>query len=266
MLVGILGNSSLALESAGDDPELKTCLEQIRDAGEHATALTSQMMAYAGRSQLELGRIDLSELVRETLRLLAAGVDKDCRLETELATELPAVEVDPTQIRQVLVNLVTNGSEALRGAEGSVSISTRFEQVDSAAIGAAQLSSNCRPGPHVAIEVRDTGVGMDDETVRRVFDPFFSTKLSAHGLGLAAVRGIVHQHHGLLRIESAPGAGSCFTVLLPASNRAARTRPAETPSEQWTATGTVLLVDDNPTRPRGRPPHARAHRLLGCEL
>jgi len=246
LLVGILGNASLGLESTGDDEDLKTCLEQIRDAGEHATELTSQMLTYAGRTKLQLDLIDLSRLVLHTNRLLAAGIAKDCRLETHLAEDLPAVEVDKTQIRQVLVNLVTNASEALRGEAGTVGISTRIEHVDGGAIGATRLSSNCRPGLYVAIEVADNGVGMDAETVSRVYDPFFSTKLSAHGLGLAAVRGIVHQHNGLMEIDSKPGEGSTFTVLLPASDQSVRSEKPRVGETEWKASGTVLLVDDNP--------------------
>ena len=246
LLVGILGNASLALENAGDDPEITTSLEQIRDAGEHATALTHQMLTYAGQTELRLQPLDLSGLVRNTERLLAAGIDKDCHLGCDLSDELPAIEADATQMRQVLVNLVTNASEALRGKRGEVTVTTRVEELDADSIGAAQFGSSYRPGRYVVLEVTDTGIGMDEETVGRVFDPFFSTKLSAHGLGLAAVRGIVHQHHGLLRIDSTLGVGSTFTVLLPASDGEVQVEPQRGPQEDVAFTGHVLLVDDNP--------------------
>lgn len=247
LLVGMLGNLSLVMNELSEESPIRPQLEQILSAGEHATELTQQLLAYAGRADLELTRVDLSQLVLDTKCLLHAALDPDCELKTELAEDLPATEVDATQIRQVLINLVTNGSESLLGSSGTVTVTTRVEQVDSDVIGAAQLASNTQPGTFVAIEVRDTGAGMGAETIRRVLDPFFTTKLSAHGLGLAAVRGVVHQHHGLLQIDSITGKGSAFTVLLPTSELGVSNRPATIPNSEWRGSGVVLLVDDNPS-------------------
>src|SRR5208337_153343 len=163
--------------------------------------------------------------------------------------DLPSVLADATQLRQVVMNLITNASEAIGELSGSVTLSTGVMDCDVAYLkGAVDYSNNAvGPGQYVYLEVSDTGCGMDAETVPRIFDPFFTTKFMGRGLGLAAVMGIVRGHKGAIRISSEPGKGTTFRVLFPASGAAVpavQSEPAVVPGR---STGTVLVVDDEET-------------------
>ena len=216
LLVGILGNADLALMELEEHTPARESIAEAAEAARRAAKLAQQMLAYSGRGRFILSPVDLNALAREvggTLAHLFAASP----LKYELAEGLPPVQADHPQLRQLLSQLLTNAAEALDGTSGTVTVRTWLETAGATFIAAGGVPSELDSGEYVCLEVADTGQGMDAETRARIFEPFFSTKFTGRGLGLAAVLGIVRGHHGAIRVESAPGAGATFTVLLPAA-------------------------------------------------
>jgi len=251
LLAVILGNAELLKTGPDDEAERRRRVGRIHSAAAHGSALTRQLLAYTGQSSRTLRQLDPGRFLLESRMLLGAAAGPRCHLEMEIeregaaAPDLPAVEADATELRQVLVNLVTNAKEAL-GAEGGT-IRVRATRAPPAlplpAQGPATAASS---PPWVALEVADDGPGMPASLRQRILEPFYSTKASGRGLGLAVVHGIVTAHHGLLQVESTPGAGSLFRVLLPPSTGAARAAPGEPQrSSEPAMLGRVLVVDDD---------------------
>ncbi len=243
LLTSILGIASLTRAQLRDMPAVAGNLDQIEMACMKAADLCGQMLAYAGRGRAIKQSLQLAGLIRETRELLGASVSKDIRFELDLPAEVSAVEVDRSQMQQVLMNLLLNGAEAMSG-QGMVSVALR--EIDGAAIPweAAVLEPSERHGAMVEVTVTDRGVGMDETTMARIFDPFFTTKFTGRGLGLAATLGIVRQHGGGLAVESEPGRGTTFRLYLPSSNRANAAAAAAAPSRTELPPCRVLLVDD----------------------
>jgi CheY-like chemotaxis protein len=183
--------------------------------------------------------------------LLRTSISKQATLAWELSPDLPAVNADPTQIRQIVMNLITNASDALGETGGTITLRTgvaRLQDLEHQRFGRpsrAEEPPEQTSGPMVFLEVGDNGTGMNPDTLSRIFDPFFSTKFSGRGLGLAAVMGIVRSHRGLIRIRTEPGKGTAFRVLLPAVARTAPKVP-KPPGErsEWRGSGTILVVED----------------------
>ncbi len=244
MLAAIRGNSRLALADLDVGKEPRDRLERIRSAAEHATALTDQMLTYAGRTPVELRCLDLSKIVRDAEHLLRASVGGKGDLEFDLASDLPDVEGDVTRIQQILVNLVSNAGEALGEAGGTVCVSTGRREVDADCLSDGFGASDAGPGPYVYVEVSDTGRGMDPDVRERVFEPFFTTRASGRGLGLAAVLGIVSSHHGVIRIQSELGEGTEFQVLFPHAPHPVMSEPRLTDVAK-PVKGGILVVDDD---------------------
>ena len=188
--------------------------DEIRHAGGKATALVQQLLAFGRRRPLDARPIDLNALVRENTPILQALVGDAGRLELELAENAPRVRTDPAQMQQVLLNLVLNARDAL-GAAGRITIATAVRTIRA---GRNRRFSDRPPGRYVALRVVDNGTGMSAETQRHLFEPFFTTKPEGKGtgLGLAVVWGVVEESGGTVIVESAPGEGSTFEVLLPA--------------------------------------------------
>ncbi len=228
LLVGILGNASLALETIATGDPARPLLEGVLQASERAAALTGQLLAYSGKGRFVLQPIDVSRLVRDIVGLIHTSIPKYVQLDLALESGLPLVEADASQIEQLVMNLVINGAEAIQTPAGIVRVKTSRERVDGE--------------DFLKLEVADTGCGMDEATKERIFDPFFTTKFTGRGLGLAAVLGIVRGHRGSIRVETAPGQGSRFTVLLPSVSAAAPA--AELKTAAGRGTGTVLVIDD----------------------
>jgi PAS domain S-box-containing protein len=220
VLVGILGNAELELDQDDCKGMPRKRLEKIRDGARRATELANLMLAYAGGGQCQPERVDLSRAVREVVTVTESVVARTATVQLELAPELPAVEADPTQLRQVVMNLLLNASEALGERPGRITVRTAVARDAQPPRGGVAIEGHPPPGPLVALEVEDTGCGMDDATVSRIFDPFFTTKFMGRGLGLAAVMGIVRQHHGVIQVRSAPGEGTTMRVLLPPASEA----------------------------------------------
>ena len=245
LLAVILGNLTVLPEDADRDPDTAERLRRIRAAAHHAEDLTEQMLAYAGQSVAEMAPLDLSQLIRDTGELLRASVPKQCQLVFELSDAPQFVEGDTTQLRQVLVNLVINAAEALGGNSGRVWIRTESRELDAATLADGFGSTERAPGAWITLEVADDGPGMDEGQRRRVFEPFYSTKRSGRGLGLAAVLGIAGAHRGVLRVESAPNRGTVFQLLLPPSEaRPQRVDSSDRSRGAVPQDGRVLVVDD----------------------
>ena len=245
LLAVIMGNAGLALMELPDSAPSASYLTEIVTASERAAHLTRQMLAYAGKGGFVVEPIDLSQLVEEMEPLIHASIPKMVDIHLDLAPDLPPVEADPGQIRQLVVNLVVNGAEAIReGKPGTVLIRTELRELDAEQIDREFPGDPLSPGAYVGIDVRDTGMGMDEATKSKIFDPFFTTKTLGRGLGLAAVSGIVRAQKGAIQVYSSPGCGTSFQVLFPAlaghvAHQVPEASPMETP-----AAGMVVFVDD----------------------
>jgi PAS domain S-box-containing protein len=214
LLTGILGNADLLSITAPPDSEQKRAAEAIVIGAQRAADLVAKMLAYSGGGRIMPEHVDLDALVREMVDLLSASVARHCTLTYQSPGPLPLVETDPTQIRQVVLNLIVNAAEAVDD-HGVVTVETGEELLDGARLKQMTFGADLLPGRYVFIDVVDNGVGMNEHTLMRIFDPFFSTKDTGRGLGMAAVRGIVRSHRAALRVTSAEGQGTRFRVWFP---------------------------------------------------
>jgi two-component system cell cycle sensor histidine kinase/response regulator CckA len=205
------------------------------------------MLAYSGQGQFVLEALDLNRLIREMTGMLELSVSKKSALDFQLAPELPSMVADPTQVRQIVMNLAINASEAIGDSSGVISVATGCRYCDRSRLADTWLNDELPEGHYLFIEISDTGCGMEPETVERIFEPFFSTKFTGRGLGMAAILGIVRGHKGAIKVASAPCKGSSFTVYFPASELPAKQPDPEGAAKEWRGAGTVLLVDDEET-------------------
>jgi PAS domain S-box-containing protein len=249
LLGGILATTELALADRAEGSFPEEELQTTRIAAIRGGEIVRQLMTYAGEGSPAFEPIDLSLLVHEILQLLKVSISKHAILETELAEGLPAVHGNPAQIRQVVMNLVTNASEAIGDRAGVIRVITARVRVgpDTSVTGAANLP----PGDYLKLEVSDTGSGMTPAVQTRIFDPFFTTKSTGHGLGLAAVQGIVRGHYGAVNVVSSLGQGTRFEVLLPSTDQPVQPIPnimaQASAGEGARVTGTILVVEDEGT-------------------
>ncbi len=247
LLVGILGNAGLALMEMAPEAPGRDTIREIELAGQRAADLVRQMLAYSGKGRFLIEPIDLNAIIDEMSHLTRASISKTVVIEHRFAGELPAVQVDATQIRQLIMNLVVNASDAIGDRDGTVSIHTGLIHADPAYLADTLLAGELVEGDYVFVEVADTGEGMDEATRARIFDPFFTTKFAGRGLGLAAVLGIVRGHGGAIRVSSEPGCGTSIRVLIPAAREPAASAPEALLDAPPVAAGTVLVVDDEPS-------------------
>ncbi len=241
LLVSILGNAQIAFDEVRDQPDALASITDIVTAARRAADLCRQLLAYSGKSRMQEEQLDLSELVKEIAQVLEVSVGRDALIKLDLNTHIKTVG-DATQLRQVLMNLVINAGESLEGKRGLISIATSARELDVETIA---RSSNlaARPGPYVCVEVADTGCGIPEDVRDRIFDPFFTTKVGGHGLGLAAVHGIIRAHGGTITFYTSPGRGTSFKVFLPVVAASVSADPTSDVPKR----GTVLIVDDDPT-------------------
>ncbi|MDQ6950812.1 MAG: transporter substrate-binding domain-containing protein [Mariprofundales bacterium] len=249
ILTAILGNAAMAERKVLKNPQdTQRYLSNIVESSERAAELCKQMLAYSGKGKFVVKAIDLSAMVADIIRLLEVSIVKSVVLKYHLTEKLPAVEADAAQMQQVIMNLVINASDAIGNRSGVITISTGMMRVDSAYLAGTCLDDDLPEGRYVYLEVSDTGCGMDKATQDKVFEPFFTTKFTGHGLGMAAVLGIVRGHRGALKLYSELGRGTTFKMLLPASDQASQMLTAQVrPEQQWSGCGTVLIVDDEET-------------------
>jgi PAS domain S-box-containing protein len=243
LLGAILGNACLVLETLEVDHPERTAISEIQAAAERGALLTRQLLSYAGRAPATRVPVDLSEQAREVAELLRRMLRPEVELCFDLADSLPAVEVDPGQLQQVVMNLLRNAADAIGPAGGQITVRTSLARLERPELAHLVVGAGLEPGVYVRLDISDDGCGMDPETRERLFDPFFTSKDSGHGLGLPVALGVVRAHGGGIALESEPGAGTCFRVYLPASSRAAEPR-RDDDSPVQRGSGRVLIADD----------------------
>ncbi len=245
LLTSILGNADLSLMELEPGSKARHYIETALQSARRAAELTQQMLVYSGKGRFVVQPVDLPSVVRDMLPLLQASVSKRCTIRLSLASALPSIDADLAQMHQVVMNLVTNASEAMGDRGGEIAISVGRHWCDRRSFSGAVYGMDNPEGEYVYLDVRDTGVGMSPEVRVRIFDPFFSTKFTGRGLGLPAVLGIVRGHRASIQVHSQPGKGTTVRVLFPASAARVAAGPVEAGARPAARTqGLALVVDD----------------------
>jgi signal transduction histidine kinase/ActR/RegA family two-component response regulator len=243
LLTAILGNAGMARMRTADE-ELRLMMTDIEAAARRAGALTQQVLACSGRAGSERRRICIQTVLRELRPLLEIAATKNATLSLDL--HAAEVECDPAQLRQLVINLVTNSAEALSGSSGHISIRTCHREVAGGQVRYADGRGDFPAGRYAVIEVEDDGCGMSDEVRARIFEPFFTTKPLRHGLGLSAVLDIVKEYRGAVEVNSTVGGGTLVQVWLPLKGFPAGV--AEVPlakGDKAVAPRKILVIDDD---------------------
>jgi signal transduction histidine kinase len=245
LLTSVIGYCDLARGEVAGNTSAREFLDEAVTGARRAAELTQQMLAYSGKGTLVVGPVQLSALVTDITRLLEVSISKKCVLRYNLMENLPTCRGDATQLRQVIMNLIINASDAIGERSGVIALTTGVAWCDGAYLAENFVDDDLPEGLYVHLEVADTGCGMSHETRQRIFDPFFTTKFTGRGLGLAAVLGIVRGHNGAIRVYSELGRGTTFKLLLPAEQQVEEQATTATPeTATWRGTGSVLVVDD----------------------
>jgi PAS domain S-box-containing protein len=250
LLTAIVGNIELAKMDISEYSPARECLSEAALATRRAADLTRQMLAYSGRGKFFIQELDLSALVQEMTQLLKVSITKTVTLLVQLERSLPRIYADGTQMQQIVMNLITNASEAIGERVGCITITTGVQDCDPAYLAQSRLSEKVSPGRYVYLSVADTGCGMDEAVQQRLFDPFFTTKFTGRGLGMSAVLGVVRGHKGAILIDSEVGRGTTIRVLFPVShlenpaNDGLLTVTPNQPSVSANIGSTILVVDD----------------------
>ncbi len=215
ILQTISGNAELAkikLDKGGDTTRY---LDNIIHACQRAADLTRQMLAYAGKGKMLCSRENINDIIDDISSLMGSSIPKKIRIEKSLASQLPRIEVDASQIRQIILNLITNSSEAVGNDSGVIEIRTGLCDETTKSLKCYRAFNYLTAGRYLYIEVRDNGHGMSEEVSEHIFDPFFTTKFTGRGLGMAAVLGIIRSHFGSISLQSRQGEGTCIRIILP---------------------------------------------------
>ena len=245
ILTGIMGNTELAQLGMAEDDDRHKYMNGIMQSARRAAELCRQMLAYSGQGKFLTESFCLNALINDMMPLLRATVSRAATFDCDLARDLPEIEGDLTQFRQVLVNLVTNASESLEDRPGSVAVRTGTRECTAEFFQQTHLPEPLPPGQYVFLELADSGCGMSEEVSERIFDPFFTTRFAGRGLGLPAVLGIVRSHRGAIELSTSPGKGTVIRLYFPVQETVAKSffAPGEVFGD-WHGHGTVLLADD----------------------
>ncbi len=248
VLTAILGNVSLVRRRLADvvrDRQLDDLLDSAERATNRAAELVQQLLSYAGKGRREMRPVDICQVIHDALAIVRASVSRKIRILRDVPEHCPTVQADVGQLQQLVLNLVLNAAEAIGENHGEVSVRARVRHVPETELSQLYAGFSLLSRPYTEIQVRDTGMGMDERTLERIFDPFFTTKFMGRGLGLAAALGIVRSHGGGIAVQSAPGKGSTFTVLLPAEQDVdVPLTVSDAVTESARGEGLVLVVDD----------------------
>jgi signal transduction histidine kinase/CheY-like chemotaxis protein len=245
LLMGILGNTSLLLYDVPPHGKNYERILQIKKTAERAAQLTNQLLAFSGKGQFVSESVDLGALGEEILTLLRPALNSNSTIITNWSAAPLGIQADSTQIRQVVMNLITNASDALPPSGGKIFISTYLSYFSKSDLSLFNLGGDLDPGEYVTLEVKDTGCGMSQATITKIFDPFFTTKFTGRGLGLAAVHGILRGHKGAIKVQSAVGVGTTFHIVFPAHTiEPALSADPEYSNKVVPITGAVLIIDD----------------------
>ena len=247
------GNLDLALMDLSPVSPARASIEQSVIAARRAADLTRQMLAYSGKGRLDVRRINLTELVEQNAHLLRTCISKIVAFNLQIDRNLPPIIADAGQLQQIVMNLITNASEAIGEQAGVITLATGVVDCSDDYLRRSRLDEIPMPGRFVFLSVADTGCGMDAVTQQRLFDPFFTTKFMGRGLGMSAILGIVRGHKGAILVESGVGRGSTIEVLFPAIEEPVPASMADAPASvvggspaeaRSKSKGTILLVDD----------------------
>jgi PAS domain S-box-containing protein len=244
LMTVVLGNAELALfDCGGSDGGV---LDEIKKTSLRAAELAHQMLVYTGKASLTVSSIDLSSVVKEMGSLLDVSISKKVTIQYCLADNIPFIRGDVSQIRQVAMNLITNASEAMGDRPGVIAISIHEAELRAGELEHTIPAGGLPPGRYVRLEVSDTGDGMNEETLQRIFDPLFTTKVTGRGLGLASLLNVVQRHNGAVEVKSEPGHGAIFRVYFPVEAQDdAPSGEAMPPADgEWRGYGTALVADD----------------------
>jgi len=268
LLMAILGNANLAADQLDPESPGRKYLENIEAAATSAGDVVSQLLDYAGRKPTRASPLDVSQAVASASKLVALTRTPDVSIEYDLAEGLPLVEADPAQIQQIIINLVLNATESLHGQRGDIGVSVAQTELAERDIHRLILGRELSPGRYVEVSVRDSGAGMDDATLSRIFDPFFTSKPDGRGLGLSAVRGFVQGCGGGLRIRTQLGEGTELSLFLQPAEDSASAQPEMLPAS--TRARRILVVDDEAlvAETTGVMLQSRGHEVemaLSCE-
>jgi len=247
LLTAMLGNAGLARLDLPPASPLHEPIAQIETAAHRASDLCQQMLAYAGHQPLAASDIDLNTLIGQTRRLFQVSIGKMITVQLDLAPAPVVVRAAPPQLQQVVLNLVINAAESIGDRDGRIVLRTASHEFSADQLRAEFGADSLPPGRYALCEVEDTGRGIPPELCRRIFEPFFTTKATGHGLGLAAVHGVVTSHRGAITVLSTPGRGSTFRIILPLAATPAAPSPTPAAAPAWSASGLVLVVDDEPS-------------------
>ncbi|MBI3132381.1 MAG: response regulator [Acidobacteria bacterium] len=243
LLSAIAGNVALA-QLHEEDGQAAHYLENVNTTIQRAADLTHQLLAYAGRGRSERKHVQLHTLVGGMVKLLKVSVSKMARIHLDLPSHLPTILAVPSELQQVVMNLVINASDALGEKEGDIFLTTRLAEQEQLPSKLDAEGRTIPLGTYVCLEIRDTGCGMPTEVQARIFDPFFTTKSTGRGLGLSAILGILRHHNAWIQLESAPGRGTTFTLLFSAASGPAEMQEEGRMEPCWMGHGRVLLADD----------------------
>jgi two-component system cell cycle sensor histidine kinase/response regulator CckA len=216
LLMAVMGNADLALIELPATSQVRANLQAIMKASRRAADLCKQMLTYAGKGRFRSTMVDINELIRDMEHLLRISVSGKARLIYHFEEKVPTIQADENQLRQVMINLVTNASEAIGDMNGDITIATGSAECDQDFLDRNSLPEQLSPGLYTFIAITDTGCGMDEEIKTKLFDPFFKTKFPGRGLGMSAVIGIARGHWGFITISSKPGQGTAIKVFFPA--------------------------------------------------
>ena len=248
LLTGVLGHASLAKLDLPPGAAARQNLDQIEISARRAAELCRQMLAYSGKGHFVIQRLDLNQIVEDCTHLLQISISKQCVLRTNFTRPLPTISADATQVRQIIMNLVINASEAIGTRSGVIALTTGIVRADRDYLHALRFTPDIPTGDYVFVEISDNGCGMDEATITQIFDPFFTTKFTGRGLGLAAVLGIMRGHRGGVKVYSEPSRGTTFKILFPCVTGSAEDADQPlAPQIAWRGHGTVLIVDDEET-------------------
>ena len=246
LLTGIMGNAELLLMDFEEESMEHQYASEIVEISAKAGELCNQMLAYSGRGSYSIEALNINDTIRDMYPLLNVVLAKKASLILDLSENIPEIYADKNQIRQVLLNLVSNAGEAI--AEGSgkkVFVKTEQTYCDGYCKQSLFLTPDFKAGNYVKISVIDQGCGIFPDTLKLIFDPFFSTRFIGRGLGLPTVLGIVRSHNGGVSVESTPEVGSTFHVMLPLPEGEPISIHAEEEHENdWSGGGTIMVVDD----------------------
>jgi signal transduction histidine kinase/CheY-like chemotaxis protein len=247
VLTAIIGNLSLVrlrLSARAPDRQVDEMLAAAERAGKRAADLVKQLLNYAGKGRREMRAVDICQAMNDALAIVQVSVSRKIRISQDVPEHCPTIQADVAQLQQLVLNLVLNGAEAIGDNAGEVAVRVRVRDVSEAELAEQYAGFSLPRRRYTEIQVRDTGVGMDENTLQKIFDPFFTTKFLGRGLGLAAALGVVRSHGGGIAVQSAPGQGTTFTVLLPAEQEEAPLTVADSVTESARGEGVVLVVDD----------------------